>query len=777
MQYADRADEPAPACLSDERSAQARETLLGIFTGDTRLVAQTRISMSRLAVEDPELDLAVSRLFRGRCAFCDADEPIQPYRFRPGEEAGPSDAAPPDDADRSHLYYAWLVNAWQNIYAICAGCRPNETSIFPVIGRRCRLPGEDEVRLYSEKPVGLWRGEIAERPLFLDPCGNEDFRRNLAALPNGELVALSSRGDATIQHFNLNRGDLVGRRALTLRRYLDDLLEKGRARDSVLQSFAFPVMEFGGDWFILLYQLALKLGGGGGGRPTLSRKRIGQYYNERFARPDFADRVEQAFNDLLDHPGQLLDKQAKPVAPPRGEARPLHFSIANFKALEKVEIALNPSRLPIGANGAAPATAPALVILGENAAGKSSILEAIALALAPQEARDDLSLDATRFMLNPEWMGSPAGTPPREGSVEVVYENGMRSATRIAPGFAFAAGADMPRIPVFAYGAFRLYLKAGKKARASSAIRSLFEPNYVLPNPEVWLATLRGKPLFEEVARALKAILAVDQKVDVIEIDPRTGECALRMSDDSDSANPLTIRTPLSAVSSGFRSVLAMVCDVMRGLVAAQDQLSASLAKARAVVLIDEVEAHLHPKWKMRIIQGLREALPNVTFIMTTHDPLCLRGLSADEVRVFRRVRRTANPKPRDLPTYVEQLDELPALGALTVEQLLTSDLFQLHTTDAPELEDSFARAGDLLARQAAGMQLDGADADALSLVRAELRAQIGKAVPIGSTDVERLIQEAVEDYLVRRRTNPPAVLTQLRDDTRARIVAALELL
>jgi energy-coupling factor transporter ATP-binding protein EcfA2 len=772
MQFVSRNDEPAPACLSDQRSARAREVLGGIFLEDKRLAAQSRIAMSRFAVEDAELQLAVERLFNGRCAFCDAEDSIRPYRIRPAEEAGPSGAAPPEDADRSHLYYTWLVNAWQNIYAICPGCDPAEPSIFPVSGRRCHLPGEEEIRSYIERPVGHWRGQIRERPLFLDPCGNEDYRRNLACLPNGIIVPLSSRGEATVHHFSLNRTELAERRARRLLGYFEALLAAARERDMPDGLFAFSRMEFGGDWFLLLYQMAKRLGGGGGSRPTLSRLRIDQYYRDRLLSGGSAERIEEIHRDLLDDPEQVAAQRVRRFVPQRGDARPVRFVIENFKALERVEIDLAASG-PSDPKTEKDIRTPALVILGENAAGKSSILEAIALALAPQDARDDLSLDAGRFMLNPAFMGLEPGSPARKGKVAVHYEDGTTARMRVAPGFTFGEGAELPRIPVFAYGAFRLYLKVGKRPRASSPIRSLFEASYVLPNPEVWLATLRGTPLFEEVARALKLILAVNQSVDLIEMDGN-GACSLVMTDQRGSAAPVTVRTPFSAVSSGFRSVLAMVCDVMRGIIATQDARSASLARARAVVLIDEIEAHLHPRWKMQIIQGLRAALPNVTFIMTTHDPLCLRGLSSDEVRVFRRVRRESPAIRSTLPTFVEQLEDLPVIGSLTVEQLLTSDLFQLHTTDAPELESALASAGDLLAREAAGDRLAGSEAEALDRVRREMRAQIGKAMPIGSTDVERLIQEAVEEYLVTRRSAASATLKTLRDDTRNRIIAAL---
>lgn len=773
MQFVNRNNEPAPACLSDERTARARHALLDIFLRDKQITSQTRVEMSRLAIEDPELQLAVERLFQGRCAFCDAESELRAYRFRPGEEAGPSSAAPAKDADRAHLYYTWLTNSWQNIYAICAGCDPVEPSIFPVSGRRCPLPSDDEIREYVDRPVGQWRGELKERPIFLDPCANEDYRRNLACLPNGTLVALSGRGDATVHHFNLNRNELVKRRAQKLLDYFNRLLASGHDDEVSDSLFAFSRMEFGGDWFLLLYQMAKKLGGGGGSRPTLSRLRIDQYYRERLRTHGFVERMEQIFQDLVDNPDQVRAQQVRRFVPQRGDARPVRFLIENFKALERVEIRLAASNPPSDPKSEGAKRTPALIILGENAAGKSSILEAIALALAPQEARDDLSLDATRFMLNPAFMGLAPGTPSREGLVTVQYENEMMAQMRVAPGLAFDKGADITRIPVFAYGAFRLYLKAGKRTRASSSIRSLFEANYVLPNPEVWLATLRGSPLFEEVARALKYILAVDQNVDLIEMD-ENGSCSLLMTDQRAGAALVTVRTPFSAVSSGFRSILAMVCDVMRGLIMAQDSMSASLARARAVVLIDEIEAHLHPRWKMQIVQGLRAALPNVTFIMTTHDPLCLRGLSSEEVRVFRRLRRDVVTGKGTLPTFVEQLEDLPVIGALTVEQLLTSDLFQLYTTDAPELESAFAAAGDLLARQAAGDRLEDDEAEALARVRRDMRAQIGKAMPIGSTDVERLIQEAVEEYLVKRRSLASSALPRLRDDTRDRIIAAL---
>ncbi|WP_127088257.1 AAA family ATPase [Aquabacter cavernae] len=769
----DRDTEPAPACLSDSRTAEARLALRDIFLTEESLSAQTRFSMAQYALRDPELDESLRRLFRNRCAFCESPTRARAYRFRPTEEAGPAESAPRGDAHRGHLYYTWLANSWQNIYSICKRCEPLEASVFPVIGRRCALPTAKEVEAYARYPAGTWAGKLNERPLLLDPCGSEDFRKHLAALPDGGLVALTDRGSFTISHFHLQREDLIHSRRQAFEANLAKLMTTDDFRFTFASLFAFEDMPYGGGWFLLLYQIARKLGGGGGQRPTLSQHRIAGYYARRRHQPEFADRVRRIVTDLIANPEQIIRQGSPPPTPYASEGlRPRSFHIRHFKALEELKVDI-PGQTDAVSMEDRQSLAPALVILGENAAGKSSILEAMALGLCSQGVRDDLTPDTQHFILDPAFMGNTQRSAPQQASVEVTYEEGRTRTLDIdVGGMSERNGDPVPTLPVFAYGAFRLFLKADKKDRPSSVIRSLFEPNYVLPNPEKWLASLKGTPTLSEVARALKYVLAIDQDVDVIEVGETGKDCYLVTRTARPGADPITVKTPFISVSSGFRAVLGMACDIMSGLLDAQGATSASLAKARAVVLIDEVEAHLHPRWKMRILQGLREALPNVTFIVTTHDPLCLRGLSSGEVMVLRRSLRPGAGDD-DLPEYVEQLDELPAIGTLTIEQLLTSDLFQLFSTDAPDTERALARFGDALARQASG----GISPDDTQLqdARAAIKAQITRALPVGSTEVERIVQEAVELHLAERRTKRPSEISELNAKTRERIIAALE--
>ncbi|ADG10176.1 hypothetical protein B7G68_08725 [Caulobacter segnis] len=774
MLSVDRTDEPAPACLSDERSAPARSALLELFTGNRETIAQTRVRFEGLAVDGPELGEALGRLFRNRCAFCETQTTTWPYRFRPTEEAGPSGQAPGQDEYRSHLYYTWLTNAWRNIYPICEGCRPTEPSLFPVNRKRTPLPTEDAIRLYVERPAGDWRGEIAESPVFVAPAGREDLRKHFAPLPDGILMPTDQRGEATVRHFNLNRPPLVEAR----RRALDDYFRRlllARQRPDFDKIMDFAGLDFGGGWFLHLYQLARILGHGGGDRQVLSRQRIAAYFRDRAKRRDFQQRLQNARDELARDPEQIRRAKLRPSLAPAGTARPVRVALRNFKAIEELTLELPETSGRISSEGEP--LAPCLIILGENAAGKSSILEAAALAISDEEVRADEAPLASGFMLDPMLMGAEGQSRPRPGSVTVDYDDGLQ--TKLAfdnNGFqsSFTLANVEPRIPVFAYGAYRMFL-GHDEASASGVIRSLFEPDYVLVNPEEWLAEIRETPLFEEVIRALRYILGIGQAFDTIKVDEKTKRCVLVIKVERPGQTPIFTRTPLATVSSGFRAVLGMACDVMRNLVARQNRFSATLAKSRAVVLVDEIEAHLHPRWKLKIMQGLRDALPNVTFIVTTHDPLCLRGMDGGEVKVLLRAAK-AFCAPDEPPTFVDQLEDLPPIGALTVEQLLTSDLFQLFTTDADTIETGLAGVGDLLAREQA-RRLEPGDDARLQKVRDQIGKDVAVSLPIGSTEVQRLVQEAVEQYLRERLRRPGGGLMALREETRRAIVDALKAL
>jgi energy-coupling factor transporter ATP-binding protein EcfA2 len=90
---------------------------------------------------------------------------------------------------------------------------------------------------------------------------------------------------------------------------------------------------------------------------------------------------------------------------------------------------------------------------------------------------------------------------------------------------------------------------------------------------------------------------------------------------------------PLESLSDGFRSMFVVIIELLLRLSLATPEPETALLQ-EAVCLIDEVDAHLHPKWQARVIPGLRALFPNVQFIATTHSPIVVS--SVEPFNVFR---------------------------------------------------------------------------------------------------------------------------------------------
>ena len=92
---------------------------------------------------------------------------------------------------------------------------------------------------------------------------------------------------------------------------------------------------------------------------------------------------------------------------------------------------------------------------------------------------------------------------------------------------------------------------------------------------------------------------------------------------------------PVRQLSDGERGVLAMVMDLTRRLAQANPEMTDPAAEAEAVVLIDDIELHLHPGWQRRIVRNLTETFPKCQFIATTHSPQVIGELEHDRVHIM----------------------------------------------------------------------------------------------------------------------------------------------
>ena len=90
---------------------------------------------------------------------------------------------------------------------------------------------------------------------------------------------------------------------------------------------------------------------------------------------------------------------------------------------------------------------------------------------------------------------------------------------------------------------------------------------------------------------------------------------------------------PFNYLSDGFRSMVAMAADIAYRASLLNPHLGEDAAKETSgIVLIDEIDLHLHPKWQRRIVRELQAAFPDLQFIATTHSPFILQSLDPGEV-------------------------------------------------------------------------------------------------------------------------------------------------
>jgi predicted ATP-binding protein involved in virulence len=131
----------------------------------------------------------------------------------------------------------------------------------------------------------------------------------------------------------------------------------------------------------------------------------------------------------------------------------------------------------------------------------------------------------------------------------------------------------------------------------------------------------------------------------------------------------------INQLSSGERNLLALVGDIAIRLIQLNPKVDNPLVQGRGIVLIDEIDLHLHPLWQRKVIPKLREIFPEIQFVVTTHSPLVLQnvkgkvwniglgettetlllsGLRIDEILEFMGL----NPKQQLSMNYEKQLKE-----------------------------------------------------------------------------------------------------------------------
>ena len=283
---------------------------------------------------------------------------------------------------------------------------------------------------------------------------------------------------------------------------------------------------------------------------------------------------------------------------------------------------------------------------------------------------------------------------------------------------------------VYAFGSTRLPPAPGHRSDDRPRLvrlNNLFDPRYPLSVAEAWIADPGrvNSRTFTFLARALHELLEMDEDERVV----RTrGVLGIRQAG-------LTL--PVSEYSDGYRSIVAFATDLMLNLSDRWD----SIGSAEGLVLVDELEVHLHPSWRMTVVNRLRDVFPRLRLVITTHDPLCLRGAEPGEVHVLRRDEETREvlSLQRDIPP------------GLTADELLTGSWFGMATTLDDGTIGLMREHGELLLKKATV-----AVRRRRETVEEELRERRGT---FAETDDERLVRSVVAQL---RAEKPPLTEDQL---------------
>jgi predicted ATP-binding protein involved in virulence len=103
----------------------------------------------------------------------------------------------------------------------------------------------------------------------------------------------------------------------------------------------------------------------------------------------------------------------------------------------------------------------------------------------------------------------------------------------------------------------------------------------------------------------------------------------------------------LQMLSDGYRTMLALVMDFARRMAQANPHLARPL-EAEAILLVDEIDLHLHPLWQQTVIPSFRRAFPQTQLILTTHSPQVLTTVEADKIFIV----EPTGIRPCPAPTY-----------------------------------------------------------------------------------------------------------------------------
>lgn len=402
-----------------------------------------------------------------------------------------------------------------------------------------------------------------------------------------------------------------------------------------------------------------------------------------------------------------------------------------------------------------------VLLLGDNGTGKSAILRALVLAMSEPSSASAL-LQAHKEPAPLVQLGKPAAR------IRVRLANRYGYHVEVRPGPVaeeLISLGDRSFFPaVFAYGAQR-GSALGRSSRHVSfsplgSVETLFDESAELIHSRTWLMQVRlaavesrggaAEAFYDAVCAILVELLPGVERVDC----DAEGVWV--------SGDEVGRRVPLAALSDGYLTTTGWVLDLIARWANRLEQLEGRrpdgkiARKMNGLVLIDEIDLHLHPRWQVDVVSKLRETFPRLSFVASTHNPLTLLGARPGEVHILRRDFETQR-------LSIEQRDVPPGLGT---DQILTGQWFGLSTTLDQEtlglLEDH---------RRLLRQGVERSHPRRLHLER-ELRRRLGT---FADTSVDRMALDVAAEVMEEADGAPEQLSPDERQAVRGKILSRVE--
>ncbi len=388
------------------------------------------------------------------------------------------------------------------------------------------------------------------------------------------------------------------------------------------------------------------------------------------------------------------------------------------------------------------------LILGDNGVGKTTVLRSIAMSLM-----DSTSASALLSELYGEWIRGTA-KEPRNGTIYVEFDKKdssgdnwfikttfERTKTGSDKVFQETLPKEFPSNKIFVcgYGAARRAYGTKDYSVYTSidSTYTLFNYDAPLQNPELILRRLSSIDAeIEEILSWIDEILMLPKGSTKLNFRGITVD------------GPWGKLMPYGALGDGYQATIAWVIDLL-GWVMYHDRniFKNGRDKLTGIILLDEIEQHLHPKWQKQIIDLLHRKFPKFQFIATTHSPLCAIGtsnLEDDICGLF----------------LLEQKDESVAVSerykpprGKRADQVLTSYLFGMQTTRSDDTIELLERFSVLLAKKGRSKE----ENQEVESIRSRLNEEFGSA----ETKLQQLVKKAIDEAL-ERLTNEALQVKQL---------------